>query len=243
VVLVSYVTNRLPVGSLTALNCRASHCRQWEYSHSENPFYRYMEKEMNMNRLVLRALAVNAVALLAVFSAPAYAGGSHRFVVFGDSLSNPGNFFIEYGQVSKAPYQPVPSSPYDIHGHHFSNGPTWIEQLADELPSYRPASTGRKSPRRVIGSVSHLDSIIEPIWRSPGNFECALGGDRTHLKFCASFSRYAFSVELRGIARICILLNSCLLIDFLQLNLRRRHRIYPSAQKLQSPPQERRTPR
>jgi phospholipase/lecithinase/hemolysin len=101
-----------------------------------------MEKETNMNRLVLRVLAVNAVALIAVFSAPAYAGESHRFVVFGDSLSDPGNFFIEFGQVSKAPYEPVPSAPYDIHGHHFSNGPTWIEQLADELDtreSGRPA--------------------------------------------------------------------------------------------------------
>ena len=95
-----------------------------------------------MNCLLLRALAVNAVALIAVFSAPAYADGSHRFVVFGDSLSDPGNFFIEYGQVSKAPYEPVPSAPYDIHGHHFSNGPTWIEQLTDELDtreSGRPA--------------------------------------------------------------------------------------------------------
>ena len=95
-----------------------------------------------MNCLLLRVLAVNAVALIAVFSAPAYAGGSNRFVVFGDSLSDPGNFFIEYAQVSTPPYEPVPSAPYDIHGHHFSNGPTWIEQLADELDtreSGRPA--------------------------------------------------------------------------------------------------------
>ncbi len=88
-----------------------------------------------MNRPVLRALAVCAVALIAVLSTPAYAGGSHQFVVFGDSLSDPGNFFIEYGQVSEPPYMPVPSAPYDIHGHHFSNGLTWIEQLTEELGS------------------------------------------------------------------------------------------------------------
>jgi phospholipase/lecithinase/hemolysin len=88
-----------------------------------------------MNRLVLM-LAVKAVALIAVFAAPVYAdGGFHRFVVFGDSLSDPGNYFIEYGQVSEPPYQPVPSAPYDIHGYHFSNGPTWIEQLTKELGS------------------------------------------------------------------------------------------------------------
>src|SRR5208337_2826970 len=59
-----------------------------------------VEREMYMNRLVLRVLAVKAVAMIAVFAAPAYAdGGLHRFVVFGDSLSDPGNYFIEYGQV------------------------------------------------------------------------------------------------------------------------------------------------
>jgi phospholipase/lecithinase/hemolysin len=89
-----------------------------------------------MNCLVLRVLAVNAVALIAVCATPVYAdGGVHRFVVFGDSLSDPGNYFIEYGQVSEAPYLPVPSAPYDIHGDHFSNGPTWVEQLTEELGS------------------------------------------------------------------------------------------------------------
>src|SRR5271169_1019438 len=95
-----------------------------------------MEREMYMNRPVLRAIALKAAALLAVFAAPAYADeGFHRFVVFGDSLSDPGNYFIEYGQVSEPPYVPVPSAPYDIHGYHFSNGPTWIEQLTVELGS------------------------------------------------------------------------------------------------------------
>ncbi len=89
-----------------------------------------------MNRQLLRVLAVKAVAMIAVFAAPAYAdGGLHRIVVFGDSLSDPGNYFIEYGQVSEPPYAPVPSAPYDIHGYHFSNGPTWIEQLTVELGS------------------------------------------------------------------------------------------------------------
>ena len=58
-----------------------------------------------------------------------------RFVVFGDSLSDPGNYFAVFGQTSTAPYTPLPDAPYDIGGHHFSNGPTWIEQLADELHS------------------------------------------------------------------------------------------------------------
>jgi hypothetical protein len=36
-VLVSYVTNRLDFSRIADLNCRASQCGKWEYSHSENP--------------------------------------------------------------------------------------------------------------------------------------------------------------------------------------------------------------
>ena len=34
---------------------------------------------------------------------------------------------------SHLPYQPVPIYPYAMGGHHFSNGPTWAEDLTDEL--------------------------------------------------------------------------------------------------------------
>ena len=46
------------------------------------------------------------------------------------------------GQVAKAPYVPIPIAPYAIGGHHFSNGATWVEQLATNLglvPSAHPA--------------------------------------------------------------------------------------------------------
>jgi phospholipase/lecithinase/hemolysin len=87
-----------------------------------------------MNRPVLHA--IRSVAIIVLLAAPAYARDElHRFVVFGDSLSDPGNYFIEYGQVSTPPFATVPSAPYDVHGYHFSNGPTWIEQLTVELGS------------------------------------------------------------------------------------------------------------
>jgi phospholipase/lecithinase/hemolysin len=61
-----------------------------------------------------------------------------RMVVFGDSLSDPGNAYYLLGTALTPPYETldallVPDAPYSIGGHHFSDGPTWIEQLARAL--------------------------------------------------------------------------------------------------------------
>ncbi|HEY2679413.1 MAG TPA: SGNH/GDSL hydrolase family protein, partial [Steroidobacteraceae bacterium] len=70
------------------------------------------------------------LALTLIVSGPVLAGDARdRFVVFGDSLSDPGNYYALFGQVSEPPFAPIPSAPYDEHGHRFTNGPTWIEQL------------------------------------------------------------------------------------------------------------------
>ena len=53
--------------------------------------------------------------------------------VFGDSLSDPGNRYAVTGETAKAPYEPIPSAAYAIGGHHFSNGKTWAERLAQNL--------------------------------------------------------------------------------------------------------------
>jgi len=86
---------------------------------------------------------VPAALLLWAAALPALAGiADNRFVVFGDSLSDAGNFYYHYGQVSLAPFAPVPDAPYAIGGHHFSNGATWIERLSREFGSVasgRPA--------------------------------------------------------------------------------------------------------
>jgi phospholipase/lecithinase/hemolysin len=76
-----------------------------------------------------------ALALMTMSSVPAWAGQEqNRLVIFGDSLSDPGNFFIAYGQVSQAPFAPIPDAPYDVGaGHHFTDGKTWAERLAAEL--------------------------------------------------------------------------------------------------------------
>lgn len=58
-----------------------------------------------------------------------------RIIVFGDSLSDPGNVFALKGWVNTPPFEydnplAIPDKPYAVGGHHFSNGATWVEQLA-----------------------------------------------------------------------------------------------------------------
>jgi phospholipase/lecithinase/hemolysin len=77
------------------------------------------------------------ICLAFVLAAPAWAAGQSRFsgiVVFGTSLSDPGNAFVLLGDASTPPdfmLNPflVPSAPYAKGGHHFSNGATWVEQF------------------------------------------------------------------------------------------------------------------
>ena len=88
-----------------------------------------------MKRLSITARLVFALCLVTVGASmvTARAEDSHGIVFFGDSLTDPGNHYIAFGQVTRPPYQPVPIYPYAMGGHHFSNGPTWAEDLTDEL--------------------------------------------------------------------------------------------------------------
>lgn len=77
-----------------------------------------------------------------------------RMVVFGDSLSDPGNAFALLGATATPPDYSVdpflvPDRPYARGGQHFSNGATWVEQWARPLglagsvrPALRSASPG-----------------------------------------------------------------------------------------------------
>jgi phospholipase/lecithinase/hemolysin len=86
-----------------------------------------------------------------------------KLIVFGDSLSDPGNAFALTGQKSVPPYANldpflVPDAPYAKGGLHFSNGATWVEQFAQTLGANQ--STG-------------------PAFRVPGVFcNFAVGGAR-----------------------------------------------------------------
>jgi outer membrane lipase/esterase len=89
-----------------------------------------------------RALGAVLLVLLTLPLA-AWADGPRRLVIFGDSLSDPGNGFALTGTVSLPPFDPIPSYPYAIGGLHLSNGPTWVEQLVSKrivkLQSAKPA--------------------------------------------------------------------------------------------------------
>jgi phospholipase/lecithinase/hemolysin len=73
-------------------------------------------------------------------------------IVFGDSLSDPGNKFAVTGLSNEPPYDlldvfVVPNGPYARGGHHHSNGATWVEQYARSLglgdqvrPAYQSGS-------------------------------------------------------------------------------------------------------
>jgi phospholipase/lecithinase/hemolysin len=99
----------------------------------------------------MRAIAVFSVALLLGSSSYASAQPTiNSVVVFGDSLSDPGNGFV-FTKTSATPpdYSVnellIPSAPYARGGHHLTNGETWIEQLARPLGlsrSVNPAFKG-----------------------------------------------------------------------------------------------------
>jgi phospholipase/lecithinase/hemolysin len=84
--------------------------------------------------------------LLGLTASMAEAGSYNRLVVFGDSLSDPGNFNAAFGLYTVAPYAPIPPAPYAVGGMHFSNGPTWIEQLATEIHLRSSAGSALRYP-------------------------------------------------------------------------------------------------
>ena len=86
--------------------------------------------------------------LLSMALAPsAFAGDFTGLVVFGDSLSDPGNHFIAFGTIALQPFVPIPDASYAISGHHFSNGATWAEQ-AGRAFRLAPRHPGDSEPQR-----------------------------------------------------------------------------------------------
>jgi len=96
--------------------------------------------------ILQRIVRVGLLASFALLQAsPAAAGAPQRFVVFGDSLSDPGNAFVLLRDVEVPPFKfenLIPDAPYARGALHFSNGATWVEQLSvldHALPSTGPA--------------------------------------------------------------------------------------------------------
>jgi phospholipase/lecithinase/hemolysin len=89
-------------------------------------------------------------------------------VVFGTSLSDPGNAFALRGGTNTPPDYDVdpflvPSAPYARGGHHFSDGATWAEQLARSLglaASAKPAlaNQSKKAANYAVGGARANDT-------------------------------------------------------------------------------------
>src|SRR5438552_8187445 len=94
--------------------------------------------------ILQRSVGVGLLTLFALLPTdPAAAGAPQRFVVFGDSLSDPGNAFVLVRDVEVPPFDNlIPDAPYARGALHFSDGATWVEQLSildHALPSTGPA--------------------------------------------------------------------------------------------------------
>jgi phospholipase/lecithinase/hemolysin len=89
-------------------------------------------------------------------------------VIFGTSLSDPGNLFALGGGTNTPPNYLVdellvPSVPYARGGHHFSDGATWVEQLARSLgmaASAKPAlaNESKKAANYAVGGARARDT-------------------------------------------------------------------------------------
>jgi outer membrane lipase/esterase len=98
---------------------------------------------------------------------PAYS----RIVVFGSSLSDPGNDFAMRGIENVPPYNMldpflIPDAPYAKGGHHVSNGATWIEQFARPLGlagTVRPAfqASDIKATNYAVKGARAYDNVID----------------------------------------------------------------------------------
>jgi len=128
------------------------------------------------------------IMAVAVPSVPVAAQAPYgRIVVFGTSLSDSGNAFELWGSTNTPPdylVDPflVPSAPYARGGQHFSNGATWIEQLARSMGlagSVRPAFRGAdpKASNYAVGAArARADGINVNLPAQVGAFLQQSGG-------------------------------------------------------------------
>jgi len=127
---------------------------------------------VNLSLLRLTPLVAVVVAAVLYPAAPAARQALDGIVVFGTSLSDPGNAFALTHETTVVPYDDldqflVPSASYAVGGQHFTNGATWIEQLAQPLGlagSARPAfgNGNRVAANFAIGSTRARNTFAGP---------------------------------------------------------------------------------
>jgi phospholipase/lecithinase/hemolysin len=119
-----------------------------------------------------RLLAVLLSIQLGVVAHASAQTGIDAIVTFGTSLSDSGNAFAliktnatppDFGMTPEDFL--VPSAPYATGGHHLTNGPTWVEQLAKALgvgSSANPAFASR-NPHALNYAIGSARAVTDPI--------------------------------------------------------------------------------
>ena len=122
----------------------------------------------------LKRMMVALLALLPLATGVAVADtedGYSRMFVFGASFIDTGNHFAITGETAHPPFELFGPS-YGIGGHHFSNGRTWVELLAQEMeltewakPAYRDPAFGNYA----VGYGRARDILPDPVEPSLGD--------------------------------------------------------------------------
>lgn len=146
---------------------------------------------MNKTERASASLVASLVVCLAVVLAlPGWAAAQSRFsglVVFGTSLSDPGNAFALSGDAGTPPdfmLNPllIPSAPYAKGGHHFSNGATWVEQwalsvgLADSAGAALASNSATATNFAVGAARAYNDGVNFNLTRQVDTFLQRSGG-------------------------------------------------------------------
>ena len=132
----------------------------------------------------LKRMMVALLALLPLATGITFADTEHgysRIFIFGASFIDTGNHFVITGETAHPPFELFGPS-YGIGGHHFSNGRTWVELMAQEMeltewakPAFRdPAfgnyAVGYGQARELDGDA--LPSLYEQVQAWIDNGHC-----------------------------------------------------------------------
>ena len=105
----------------------------------------------------LKRMLVAMSVLLPLATGTAFADTEHgysRIFIFGASFMDSGNHFALTGETAHPPFEPISFSSYGVGGHHFSNGRTWVEVMAQDMD---------------------LTEWAKPAWRNPAFGNYAVG--------------------------------------------------------------------
>lgn len=146
-----------------------------------------------------RKLTIALLACLAWAATPALAETDHgfnRLFVFGDSLSDPGNRFAITGETAHPPFSPIPDAAYGVGGHHFSNGRTWVEVLAQKMNLTEWAKPANRDPAfgnyayggaRARAYAPTAPSFSDQVAQWIGNGNCTPGSLQADTLFVVQF--------------------------------------------------------